>query len=226
MANTPDSSFKPTKILLPVDFSSSSQAALEAATGFAKQFHAEIYLVHIIPEFPDFNGSDFFPNISVLQERRGEIERKLTECKTFLKHQGIDAEFSIETGNDVVGNLLHVIEREQLNMVVLSTHGLSGWRPMVFGSIAEKMIKLVKCPLLLLHSVEQKVISAEPSLQIWHDTPQRIGTTENQHNTQSVKAVPLTPSQLRRLDVDAEEASERAGKTEERYDVAHSIFTK
>jgi hypothetical protein len=39
-------------------------------------------------------------------------------------------------------------------MVVISTHGMSGWRPMIFGSIAEKIVRLVQCPLLLLRSVE------------------------------------------------------------------------
>ena len=47
-----------------------------------------------------------------------------------------------------------VIEREHIDMVVLSTHGISGWRPLVFGSIAEKVVKQVQCPLLLLRSLE------------------------------------------------------------------------
>ncbi len=47
-----------------------------------------------------------------------------------------------------------VIEREHIDMVVLSTHGISGWRPRVFGSTAEKVVKRVQCPLLLLRSVD------------------------------------------------------------------------
>jgi nucleotide-binding universal stress UspA family protein len=39
-------------------------------------------------------------------------------------------------------------------MVVISTHGISGWHPLVFGSIAEKVVKLVRCPLLLLRSAK------------------------------------------------------------------------
>jgi nucleotide-binding universal stress UspA family protein len=39
-------------------------------------------------------------------------------------------------------------------MVVISTHGISGWHPLVFGSIAEKVVKLVQCPLLLLRSAK------------------------------------------------------------------------
>jgi nucleotide-binding universal stress UspA family protein len=42
----------PTKILLPIDFSPSSQAALEVAADLAKHFHAELHLVNVIPFFP------------------------------------------------------------------------------------------------------------------------------------------------------------------------------
>jgi hypothetical protein len=48
-------------------------------------------------------------------------------------------------------------------MVVISTHGISGWHPLVFGSIAEKVIKLVQCPLLLLRSVKPETGITPPS---------------------------------------------------------------
>lgn len=44
--------FKPTKILLPIDFSSSSCAALETAAEIAGHFQAELYLLHVIPKLP------------------------------------------------------------------------------------------------------------------------------------------------------------------------------
>jgi nucleotide-binding universal stress UspA family protein len=51
---------------------------------------------------------------------------------------------------------MEVIDREQIDMVVISTHGISGWHPLVFGSIAEKVVKLVRCPLLLLRSAKPR----------------------------------------------------------------------
>jgi nucleotide-binding universal stress UspA family protein len=98
MSDTHKAAFSATKILLPMDFSSSSEAALEAATGLAQQFHAALHLVHIIPEVPDFNGSDFFPETAVLQERRQTIEQKLGACKEQLTLKGVHTSFSIETG--------------------------------------------------------------------------------------------------------------------------------
>jgi nucleotide-binding universal stress UspA family protein len=152
VSNAHKAAFSAKKILLPIDFSLSSEAALEAATGLAEQFHAGIHLVHIIPEIPDFNGSDFFPETAVLQERRETIEEKLDARKEQLMLKGVAASFSIETGNDIVGSLMRVIKREKTDMVVISTHGMSGWHPLVFGSIAEQVIKQVNCTLLLLQS--------------------------------------------------------------------------
>jgi nucleotide-binding universal stress UspA family protein len=113
VSNTHKAAFSAKKILLPIDFSPSSEAALEAATGLAEQFHAGIHLVHIIPEIPDFNGSDFFPETAVLQERRETIEEKLDARKEQLMLKGVAASFSIETGNDIVGSLMRVIKREK-----------------------------------------------------------------------------------------------------------------
>jgi nucleotide-binding universal stress UspA family protein len=47
-----------------------------------------------------------------------------------------------------------VIEREHIDMIAISTHGISGWRPLVFGSTAEKVVKRVRCPLLLPRPVD------------------------------------------------------------------------
>ncbi len=84
----------------------------------------------------------------------GNAERQLATCDAALVSRGIQASSSIEIGNDVVGNIMQVIEREHFDMIVISTHGISGWRPMGFGSIAEKVVKNVQCPLLLLRSVK------------------------------------------------------------------------
>jgi nucleotide-binding universal stress UspA family protein len=144
----------PTKILLPIDFSSSSYAALEVATDLAQHFHAELYLLNVIPMLPAVTGADFFRETALLQDARNHAEQQLAACDVALVSKGLKANSGIEVGNDVVGNIMMVIEREHIDMIVLSTHGISGWRPMIFGSIAEKVIKLVQCPLMLLHSVK------------------------------------------------------------------------
>ncbi len=153
----------PTKILLPIDFSQSSQAALEMAADLAQHFQAELFLVHVIPMFPTTTLPDFVPEGVFIEKARTYAESHLAKCKVALGARGVKSTSSIEVGNDVVGNIMEVIEREHIDMVVISTHGISGWRPLVFGSIAEKVVKLVQCPLLLLHSANPERLEASPS---------------------------------------------------------------
>jgi nucleotide-binding universal stress UspA family protein len=142
----------PTRILLPIDFSPSSEAALEMASDLAKHFQAELFLLNVVPFFPTTTMPDFIPEESFIQDARSAIERNLAKCHKALAEKGVKSASSIEVGNDVAGNIIEVVEREHIDMVVISTHGMSGWHPLVFGSIAEKVVKLVQCPLLLLRS--------------------------------------------------------------------------
>jgi nucleotide-binding universal stress UspA family protein len=162
-ATTPH--FIPTKILVPIDFSSSSDAAVETASDLAQHFHAELYLLNVIPMFPMGTKTVSFPEAEYLHKVEGNAERQLATCDAALVSKGIKTSSSIEIGNDVVGNIMLVIEREHIDMIVISTHGISGWRPLVFGSTAEKVVKQVQCPLLLLRSVEPAAICAASTPQ-------------------------------------------------------------
>jgi nucleotide-binding universal stress UspA family protein len=144
----------PTKILLPIDFSPSSEAALEMAADLALHFHAALHLVNVIPVFPTTTIPDVIPEGEFLGERREFAEAHLAKCVKALAARGIKATSTVEVGNDIAGNLMEVVERDHIDMVVISTHGISGWHPLVFGSIAEKVVKLIQCPVLLLHSAK------------------------------------------------------------------------
>jgi nucleotide-binding universal stress UspA family protein len=153
----------PTKILLPIDFSPSSQAALEMAADLAKHFNAELHLVNVIPLFPTTTLPDLVPEAEFIREARAFAERHLVKCHAALAARGVKSTSSVEVGNDIAGNIMEVVEHEHINMVVISTHGISGWHPLVFGSIAEKVIKLVKCPLMLLRSAKPETSVKTPS---------------------------------------------------------------
>jgi len=142
----------PKRILLPTDFSPSADAALVVAADLAQHFHSEICLLKVIPMFPATTAYDFFPEAQLLEEERKYADTQLAARHSALLAKGVPAKVFVETGNDVAGNIMIVIDRESIDMVVISTHGISGWRPLVFGSIAEKVVKLVQCPILLLRS--------------------------------------------------------------------------
>ncbi|MGA8727341.1 MAG: universal stress protein [Terracidiphilus sp.] len=142
----------PTKILVPIDFSPSSHVALDTAAELAERFGAEIFLITVIPEFPDRSLPDAITEANVVERGTEEAEERFASSEAALSAQGIRVTSSVEVGNDVAGTVLEAIKREKADLVVVTTHGLSGWYPHVFGSIAEKLVKLVQCPLLLLRT--------------------------------------------------------------------------
>ena len=147
-----DVMFHPGRIMVPTDFSVSSEAAIAAATDLARQFGAQLHLLHVVPALPVQPYDAYFPEEQFVLELKDSAEKRLSGTVARLEKCGVRASFGLEIGNDVVGNILHVLEDEKIDLLVLSTHGMSDWRPLVFGSIAEKVMKLAKCTVLLLRT--------------------------------------------------------------------------
>jgi|ERR1017187_41388 nucleotide-binding universal stress UspA family protein len=112
---------------------------------------------------------DFLPETRFLEKLRKDAERNFAACETDLRAKGIKVSSCIEGGNDVAGTIVDVIDREKIDFVVVSTHGVTGWDPMSFGSIAEKLVKLVQCPPLLLRTAKpaSSVKHASARLMEW-----------------------------------------------------------
>jgi len=153
----------PTNILVPIDFSPSSQAALDAASDLAEHFQASLVLVNVVPCLSFFALTYAIPDDALRRKMGAHAESLLAKCQLALTTRGVSSSHSVEFGNDVAGAIIDVAEREHVDMVVISTHGISGWHPLVFGSIAEKVVKLVQCPLLLLHSAKPETTVKTPS---------------------------------------------------------------
>ena len=170
MPEMPAFIFAPTRILAPVDFSPSSRAALETAVDLAEHFRAELFVVNVIPIFSGSTLPDFIPESNYIEERRKDAERRFARLRDALEGKGMKVATIIEEGNDVASNIMEVVEREKIDFLVISTHGLTGWRPLVFGSIAEKVVKMVQCSILLLRSAKPEAtekVSSDRPLEWW-----------------------------------------------------------
>lgn len=153
----------PTKILVPIDFSPSSHIALEAATELAEKFKAELYLLHVVPEISNLVLPESISEKAVVEAAKKTAAEHFEVSKASLDAKHIKGATKIEVANDVAGCILDAIDSEKVDLVVLTTHGVSGWYPQVFGSIAEKLVKLVPCPLVLLRSPKPESSSTAKS---------------------------------------------------------------
>lgn len=139
------------KIMVPIDFSDYSKSALKYAVNFAKVFNAEMHLIYVVEPViypPDFSmGQIAIPSVNVeLDDRAREELQKLAEREipNELKKKVI-----IKTGKPFV-EIIETAKEEDIDLIIIATHGHSGVEHILFGSTAEKVVRKAPCPVLTL----------------------------------------------------------------------------
>jgi nucleotide-binding universal stress UspA family protein len=146
----------PKLILAPVDFSVHSHEAVQAAANYASCLGAELLLVHAVPAIPKLpSATAFFHEAEYEDELRKDAEQHLSKIAQDLANKGVRARTEIGIANDVGMEILRIAEHNHADLIVIATHGITGWHKLLFGSVAEKVVRLAACPVLLLRAVPE-----------------------------------------------------------------------
>lgn len=139
------------RILCPVDFSDVSRHALEHAIAVAKWYDSKITALHVIhaPGFlpqPPLLFAE--PSDSVMPlKRRQELEQQLREWLEPADRGGLATEVVFDDGQPVARILAHA-STLQVDLIVMGTHGLSGFDRFIMGSVTEKVLRKAECPVM------------------------------------------------------------------------------
>ncbi len=140
------------RILVPVDGSKTSSIALQEAVKLAQQHGARIKLVHVIEDvrFFDAEGMIDYTTLQDMSKRSGE--QALSQAKELAQRSGITAETELlESGGERVENVIIAeCKRWLADLVVIGTHGRSGVSRILFGSVAEGVVRSATTPILLI----------------------------------------------------------------------------
>ncbi|MFC1532449.1 universal stress protein [Thermodesulfobacteriota bacterium] len=141
------------KILCPTDFSEPSYEAVNAANKFAIHFNAELILIHVLSSVPVYPDSVMFmgdPIDPAVHDDREEFAKKLLIITMQEKiPQEVRAQ-SVLLNGSAPDEIIKHAESEETDLIVIGTHGLTGWRRLIFGSVAEKVVRLASCPVLTI----------------------------------------------------------------------------
>jgi nucleotide-binding universal stress UspA family protein len=136
------------KILCPTDFSEPSDMGMKAAVEFAKQFSAELLVVHVISPLPMVSSSAaYVPQI--IEGLRESAQKGMDDLFAEIIPQNIQAGYQIVDGSTADAIVKMAVE-EDADLIVIATHGQSGWRKFVFGSVTEKVMRIAECPVLTI----------------------------------------------------------------------------
>ena len=147
--------FKIEKILVPLDFSPASIEALDYAVSMAKQFHAVIHLVHVYP--PD--EASAAPRAGHLLLQSAEAIERLNEELTGIHRKHVPT-FCPENCHIRAGRpyeqIINLAREIDADLIALSTRGHSGLKRLLLGSTAERVIRSVPCPVLVVRKRKPK----------------------------------------------------------------------
>ncbi len=141
-------------ILIPVDGSPTSDRALQEALALARQHNAQLQLLHVLEEvhFVDMESSI---NYAELQESiRNSGAKVLAQAQVLVQQAGMTAETKLlEAGGERVASVIVAeAERWPADLIVIGTHGRTGFSRLLFGSVAEGVVRTAPAPVLLIRA--------------------------------------------------------------------------
>jgi nucleotide-binding universal stress UspA family protein len=132
------------KILCSTDFSEPSYAGLDAACELARSYSGQLILVHVVEPIPtaavpigDHSGFNVAVHQRVLKDNAEQSMRQLVNERI---PQDVPVKTVIAEG-DPANQIVQVAESEQADLIVIATHGRTGWRHVVYGSVAERVVR-------------------------------------------------------------------------------------
>lgn len=127
-------------LLVPLDFSGKSRQALRYAVPLAQKFSARIHLVHVLSPAGKADKDE-------RNHRRMAALKRLTEMSELLLPPRLRAENAVLTGKPA-DEILSLVEKNNIDLIVLTTKGGSGLKRALVGSTAEQIMRHAPCPVM------------------------------------------------------------------------------
>ena len=140
------------KILFPVDLSPVSSKIAPYVISFSETFGADLHVLFVARLLEHYAGMYVSgPAISTFESEivRG-AERRISEFADESLHNYTNCMAKVVTG-DPSEQIMFYIEKEKIDMVIMGTHGRKGLDRVLFGSVAERVVKMATCPVLTVN---------------------------------------------------------------------------
>jgi nucleotide-binding universal stress UspA family protein len=132
-------------ILFPTDLSDSSESALGVAFSLARDYRARLIVLHVASFGQAVPYSEFERMLKESSAYRRQLEDKLRHCQK----PECNAEFRVEEG-DPAEQIVRAAKQARSDLIVMGSHGRTGLRRLLMGSVAEKTLRSASCPVLLV----------------------------------------------------------------------------
>lgn len=144
--------FEVNRIVVPTDFSETAYVAVNRAVELAKAYGAEITLIHVL-ETGAYQGI-FSPSKKTSYSGLEDAQEKLQEDAHKIEQEnGLKVKQEIISSGWIYDEIVRVANEEEADLIIMGTHGVSGWQEFFVGSNAHKVVTQASCPVL---SIQEK----------------------------------------------------------------------
>jgi len=153
------------KIIVGTDFSESAEMAWQAAIQLARRLSAELVLVHVEEPLPAYAFSEgALPMLPQLQEEvHTWAERELTTRAAQARADGVSITTAVLIGTPADA-LVEAAQSHGADLIVVGTHGRTGLERVIIGSVAERVVRAARCPVLTVKNVAPAQEPAKPKV--------------------------------------------------------------
>jgi len=147
-------------VLVPTDFSDTSEVALRYGKALAEKFGAALHLVHIVQEpfsQPWAVEAYGFSLASLQEQWQQDAGRRLDEALPASDRATYNATVATILGHPVI-EILRYADEQKIDLIVMGTHGRGPLGHVVMGSVAERVVRKATCPVLTVHHPEREFV--------------------------------------------------------------------
>jgi nucleotide-binding universal stress UspA family protein len=140
------------RVLVPTDGSSASEGAVDHAIEIAKQYDATLHAIYVVDTAAYTSlevGSDI-----VIEALREEGTNVVEAVKSKAESAGVTVETTVETGI-VHRRIVDYVNEEDIDLVVMGTHGRTGVGRFLLGSVAEKVVRTADAPVMTVRAAAE-----------------------------------------------------------------------
>jgi nucleotide-binding universal stress UspA family protein len=150
------------KILVPIDFSEPSDAALLYARKLAQAFGAELHVLHVMEN--QYLRATFNSTAAV----ETGMTNRVAECLSPEDRTTLRAVSAVRMSDEPHDEIIRYAEDEDIDLIVMGTHGRGGVAHLLMGSVAEKVVRGAGCPVLTVRHPEHEFVTPDRT-EVHHD---------------------------------------------------------
>lgn len=165
------------RILVPTDFSPPSQRALIHALRLGREAGAEIYVLHVAEDLHTPRGCSAHEYLEMRDHSRRRVKDEMTEFLKALPGGDLGATLHLIAVEGVPSSeIVREAVEHNVDLIVISTHGHTGFQRFLLGSTADKVVRLAPCPVLVIrkkHTVSVSSTGEPGALTAGMDEPRQ-----------------------------------------------------